>query len=73
MFFQTIIMNSQYANNVCDELMYVNFGKTFSTMNHPLTITMEDVASIEKSNCFCARKFEYLTNRDVIDYYIMKK
>lgn len=71
MFFQTIIMNSPYADRVEEELMYVNFGKTFKTMNHPLTITMATVNEIEKGNYYCARKFE-MENRNVIDYFINK-
>ena len=58
MFFQTIIMNSPYKDNLEDELMYVNFGKTFGTMNHPLTITMENCKELKNGKWFCARKFE---------------
>ena len=69
MFFQTIIMNSPYADDVEDELMYVKFGETFSTMNHPLTVTMQDIETIKNGNYFCARKFEY-EKLDVIKYYL---
>lgn len=69
MFFQTIIMNSPFADKVLNELMYVNFGKTFSTMNHPQTITMDVVDSIKCGDYFCARKFEYYESRDVITYF----
>jgi len=72
MFFQTIIMNSPYADKVEDELMYVDFGKTFGTMNHPLTITMATVKKIEKGNYFCARKFEWDEEREVIEYFTVK-
>lgn len=72
MFFQTIIMNSPYAGNVEDELMYVNFGGTFSTMNHPLTITMDDVEKIDNGKFYCARKFENSEEQESIKYYLKK-
>lgn len=71
MFFQTIIMNSPYKDYVKDELMYVKFGRTFGTMNHPIDITIEDDETIEKGNYYCARKFEYSDIR-TINYYIEK-
>lgn len=71
MFFQTIIMNSPYKDKIKDELMYVNFGKTFGTMNHPLDISINDDKEIDYGNYYCARKFE-LDKRDVIDYFLHK-
>ena len=71
MFFQTIIMNSSFASNVENELMLVKFGRTFATMNHPLTITADMENEIESGNYFCARKFE-ITEIDTIHYYIEK-
>lgn len=73
MFFQTIIMNSPYAGNVEDELMYVKFGEKFTTMNHPLTITMNDIDKIDDGNFYCARKFETLEGQDAIKYYLKMK
>lgn len=70
MFFQTIIMNSPFADKVEDELMYVEFGKTFWTNNHPLTITKEKTEQIRKGNCFCARKFEMDEDEEIIHYYL---
>lgn len=69
MFFQTIIMNSPYADDVEEELMYVNFGETFATMNHPLTITMKDTEKIKNGNYYCARKFEF-DEMDAINYFL---
>lgn len=71
MFFQTIIMNSPFVSNVEDELMFVKFGETFSTKNHPLTVSVEMEKEIEDGNYFCARKFE-ITEIDTIRYYIEK-
>ena len=71
MFFQTIIMNSQYAESVAPELMYVNFGKTFGTSNHPISVQKSDNENIENGNYFCARKFD-LRDRETIDFYINK-
>lgn len=71
MFFQTIIMNSPYKEYVEDELMYVNFGKTFGTMNHPISISREDDNNIERGNYFFARKFEF-SDMNSIKYYVNK-
>ncbi len=70
MFFQTIVMNSPYACNVTDGLMYVRWGETFATRNHPQDVTIEDDKYIEAGNYFCARKFD--CNREAIDYYLRK-
>ena len=70
MFFQTIIMNSGYAPDVEDELMYVRFGKTFGTMNHPVIISRKDLKEIRQGNYFFARKFDYHTDRDLIRYFV---
>ncbi len=59
MFFQTIIMNSPYAIDVKEELMYVEFGHSFTTMNHPLSINSQIFSKIKDDNYFCARKFEW--------------
>ena len=66
MFFQT------YADKVEDELMFVNFGKTFATMNHPLNITPEMDDKIEKGKFYCARKFELNEDSDAIKYFLEK-
>lgn len=70
MFFQTLIMNSPYSSNIEDELMYVRFGKTFGTMNHPVPITKDSMIEIEKGNYFCARKFNYPDDIEIMEYYI---
>ena len=70
MFFQSIIMNSPYKDKVEDELMYAEFGKTFRTNNHPLTVTMNMRERIAAGNYFCARKFEIDEDEEVIWYYI---
>lgn len=71
MFFQTIIMNSPFSADVEDELMLVKFGKTFSTMNHPLTVTIDMEKEIDGGNYYCARKFEII-EIDTINYFIKK-
>lgn len=71
MFFQTIIMNSPYRNCVRDGLMYVVFGSTFGTKNHPLSVSIADNAAIEEKGSFCARKFE-LAEKEAIDFYLSK-
>ncbi len=71
MFFQTIIMNSEYNNKIEDELMFVNFGQSFRTKNHPLNITVKDNEKIENGAYFCARKFD-IKQREDIEFYIQK-
>ena len=71
MFFQTIMMNSPYKDKIKDELMYVRFGKTFGTMNHPINVTKADNVKIEERPFYCARKFEY-SDLDDINYYLNK-
>lgn len=71
MFFQTIIMNSSFASNVEDELMLVKFGESFSTMNHPLTITIDMENEIDRGNYYCARKFEW-DEKKTIEHYLEK-
>lgn len=70
MFFQTIIMNSKYAADVEDELMYVRFGKTFGTMNHPLLISRKDLKIIKRGRYYFARKFDYRMNSEIIRYFV---
>ncbi len=71
MFFQTIIMNSPYKNNIEDELMYVRFGNSFRTMNHPLTINKDFIKEIDSGLYFYARKFEF-SDQEIVKYYIEK-
>lgn len=65
MFFQTLIMNSPYSSDVLDELMYVKFGETFKTKNHPLLITLDMIKEIENENYYCARKFDLSKDKEV--------
>ncbi len=71
MFFQTIIMNSKYKDKVQDELMFVHFGNSIGTMNHPIDISIEDDETIERGDYFCARKFNY-NDKKTYDYYLKK-
>ncbi|MGI5983139.1 MAG: hypothetical protein ACOX8F_06825 [Sakamotonia sp.] len=71
MFFQTLIMNSPYAGMVKDELMYVKFGKTFATMNHPITINLETAKKIQNDRFFFARKFE-IEEKEAIEFFVEK-
>lgn len=70
MFFHTLIMNSPYKGKIEDELMYVEFGKTFATNNHPVRITEETLNRIEDGNYFCARKFEWEEDQKIITYFL---
>lgn len=66
MFFQTVIMNSQYAENIEPELMYIHWGD-----NHPLNVTADDNETIESGNYYCARKFD-LSDRASMEFYLNK-
>ncbi|WP_251549823.1 beta-1,6-N-acetylglucosaminyltransferase [Neobacillus muris] len=69
-FFQTLIMNSKYKENVVnDNLMYIKFGESIKTRNNPITLTMEHVEIIKKSNEYFARKFDESIDQLVIDYF----
>lgn len=68
----TIIMNSEYADLVEEQLMYINFSNNRVRQNHPTTITMNDIQKIEESSAFCARKFDIKKDNEVINYYIEK-
>lgn len=72
LFFHTIIMNSEYSEFVKDELMYVEFGDTFTTWNHPKTIIYEDIQKIEMSQAFFARKFDMNTDKKILQFYTEK-
>lgn len=71
MFFQTILMNSVYRSTMEEQLMYIRFGTTKKTHNHPMTVSIADDDEIEKGNYFFARKFE-IADRETIDYYRSK-
>lgn len=71
MFFHTILMNSEYQASIEDELMYVHFGDTFFSKNHPMVITIDDNDKIDSGRYFCARKFDF-ADKETIDFYIEK-
>ncbi|QOY34910.1 beta-1,6-N-acetylglucosaminyltransferase [Anaerobacillus isosaccharinicus] len=72
-FFQTLIMNSHYKENVVNNnLFYFNWGATFSDRNSPLDLTMEDMSAMEESGQYFARKFDEKVNPDIINYFANK-
>ena len=71
-FFHTIILNSKYGKLIRPSLMYLTSSTKVTKRNHPLTITMNDIGLIDKSECYCARKFDMQIDPDVISYYIGK-
>ena len=69
-FFQTIIMNSEYKSQVVNNnLIYLRWGQTFKTRNHPITFTLEDINSNRKSDQYFARKFDQNFDKSVIEYF----
>jgi hypothetical protein len=69
LFFQTIIMNSPYSEEVLnDNLTYEN--KIIN--NHPSIFTEVDIIKIEKSGKYFARKFDLSVDQKVIQFYVNK-
>lgn len=70
MFFQTLIMNSKYKSDVVNSnLMYLKWGGTLKTKNHPLNLTIDDIDKIKDSQNFFARKFDAYCDEAIIDYF----
>lgn len=67
---QTIIMNSGYREKIMPPIIYIHFKNSLMGHNHPDTITMNDVVSIEYSGCFAARKFDTKVDKQVIEHYL---
>lgn len=69
-FFQTLIMNSRYKSKVVNKnLMYIKFGESLKSRNNPVTLKMEHVEVIRKSDEYFARKFDENVDKLVIDYF----
>ncbi len=71
----TILMMSPYK----DRIKFKKNGRSDSLTHimsrsngHPKTITMSDVAELDNSNLYLARKFDYRVDREVVDYYLDK-
>ncbi len=72
-FFQTLIMNTGYKTRVVnDELVYLRWGDTLLTRNHPVNLRIDDKEEIEISNKFFARKFDEDVDKDIINYYLKR-
>lgn len=64
-FFQTLVMNSPYADNRMDYLHFVEWPKG---MNNPKVLTIDDYKKLVNSDKLMARKFD-----DTIDENIIKR
>lgn len=62
-FFQTLVMNSPYANNVKPYLHYVKWEKGMSS---PKTLTESDYQEIVGSSKLMARKFDINVDKEII-------
>ena len=62
-FFQTLVMNSPYANNVKPYLHYVKWEKGMSS---PKTLTESDYQEIVGSSKLMARKFDIDVDKEII-------
>jgi hypothetical protein len=69
-FFQTLLMNSKFKTDVVNEnLMYIKFAETLKGRNNPITLTLEHIDVIKRSNEYFARKFDENVDKVVIDYF----
>jgi hypothetical protein len=69
-FFQTLIMNSKYKTDVVNNnLMYIKFGESLKGRNNPITLKIEHVDIIKKSNEYFARKFDEDVDKVIIEYF----
>lgn len=69
-FFHTLIMNSHYKDDVVNNnLFFLKWGEKFSERNSPQYLTSEYIESIEKTDCFFARKFDEQIDNSVIEYF----
>lgn len=67
-FFQTLLMNSPYAADITGEILtYLNKDN-----NRAVTLSMKDVADIERSGKFFARKFDAALDAPVVRYFCEK-
>jgi len=72
-FFNTLAMNSPFAEEVMnEEQTYLRFGTSYRTNNHPVIFTMAEIDEIEKSGCYFARKFDSAEDKEVIEYFLKK-
>jgi len=72
-FFHTLLMNSPFKSNIVkDNLLYLRMGTRLSERNSPVYLTSDDVALIEDSKQFFARKFDESIDKNVIDYFVNK-
>lgn len=63
-FFQTLVMNSPYANNVKPYLHYVKWEKGMSS---PKTLTTIDYEELKKTEKIIARKFDIDVDSEIIE------
>lgn len=66
-FFQTIIMDSPYKDNLKNNLTYIDWSENASS---PKTFKLDDYEEIISSNFFMARKFDIDVCGDIIDKII---
>jgi hypothetical protein len=73
MFFNTLAMNSPFAEKIVNKThTYEYWGETYKNNNHPVIFTKENIAEIEKTDCFFARKFDSNVDREVVEYFMKK-
>ena len=63
-FFQTLVMNSPYANNVKPYLHYIRWEKGMSS---PKTLTTIDYEELKKAEKLIARKFDINVDSEIIE------
>lgn len=72
-FFQTLIMNSNYKENVVNSnLMFIKWGMELKNNSSPVVLKYSDINSIIDSNNFFARKFDENIDKEVINYFVSR-
>ena len=64
--FHTLLMNSPYAQNRQDALHYIDWSEGG---NSPKTLGMSDLAALQQSDKFMARKFDLETNGNILSFF----
>lgn len=65
-FFQTIILNSNFKSNVIDDnLRYIDWK---SEGPKPKILTIDDAMKLQESHCLFARKFDMSVDSDILTY-----
>lgn len=67
-YFQTVLMNSQYKNNVFDkDFRYILWGEKKEEIGHPDVLTTSNFDGIASSDCLFGRKFDMEVDSEILN------